>query len=79
MDFKKMVLDGLREQWRRALQDKFGDTPEKLRGADMDVLAEEMFSHSMVQTSLGGFGVTKGEVAKILGEARDELLKGLDG
>ena len=74
MDLKKLVLEGLRVQWSKALRDKFHDDPEKLRQADMNSLAEEMFGHATIQGALGSFGVTKEEIAEILSETRDELL-----
>ena len=71
---KKLVLEGLRVQWSKALRDKFYDDPEKLRQADMNSLVEEMFGHATIQGALEAFGVTKEEVAEILSETRDELL-----
>ncbi len=75
MDLKGITLNAFRLQWASALREKFADDPEKLRQADMSALAKDMFGHAAVKASLGAFGVTEEDIAGVLCEVRDEILK----
>lgn len=75
MDLKGITLNAFRLQWASALRTRFADDPERLRQADMSALATEMFGISAVKTSLGAFGIAEEDIAGVLCEVRDEILK----
>jgi hypothetical protein len=72
---KDMWLVTFRGQWKKALQLKFKDSPEKLATINMHEMAQEWFENPMIKQACDMVGVTAEDIEKVLSSCRDELVK----